>query len=43
MRAKRDAIADADVIRVLKEGSDKARARASAKMKDVRSKVGIQL
>ena len=43
MRAKRDSITDADVIRVLKEGSDKARARASAKMVDVRRKVGIQL
>lgn len=43
MRAKRDAISDADVIEVLKEGSDKARAYASKKMDDVRTKIGVAL
>lgn len=43
MRAKRDSITDDDVRRVLKEGSDKARAIASAKMRVVREKVGVSL
>lgn len=43
MRAKRDAISDDDVRRVLKEGSDKARAYASNKMADVRQKIGVGL
>lgn len=41
MREKRDSISDDDVRSVLKSGSDKARAYASAKMTDVRSKIGL--
>jgi len=43
MRAKRDAISDDEVKKVLKEGSDKARTYASKKMIDVRSKIGVAL
>ncbi len=43
MRQVRDAISDADVIRVLNEGSAKARERAAAKMADVRRHVGVLL
>ncbi len=43
MRDKRAAITDDDVKRVLKEGGEKARALASAKMADVRKKVGVAL
>ena len=43
MRAVRENITDADVVRVLKEGSDKARATASAKMSAIRKKVGVLL
>ena len=43
MRAKRDSITDEDVKRVLKEGSDKARAVASAKMTTVRKRIGVAL
>ena len=43
MRAKREAITDAEVIKVVEEGSDKARAIASKKMIDVRAKVGVSL
>ena len=43
MRARRDAISDDDVKRVLKDGGAKARALASAKMADVRQKVGVAL
>ena len=43
MREKRASISDEDVKRVLKEGSDRARAEASKKMADVRAKVGVSL
>lgn len=43
MREKRASVSEADVDRILKEGSDKARAIASAKMKDVRQKIGVAL
>ncbi len=43
MRQVRDSITDEDVVRVLKEGSDKARAIANAKMHDVREKIGVTL
>src|SRR3989338_5874008 len=43
MRARRDAISDDDVKRVLKDGGAKARALASAKMADVRQKVGVTI
>jgi len=43
MRAKRDAITDEDVKQILKDGAEKARAMASLKMADVRTKVGVTL
>ena len=43
MREKRASILDADVKAILKEGSDKAREQAEAKMRDVRQKVGVAL
>ena len=43
MRAKRESITDDDVKRVLKEGSDKARAVASDKMTTVRERIGVAL
>lgn len=43
MREKRNSVTDADVINILKEGSEKARAQASEKMKEVRERVGISL
>lgn len=43
MREKRDSLSDADAIQILKDGTEKARAVASAKMKDVRTKVGVAL
>ncbi len=43
MRAKRDSITDEDVKNILRDGAAKARAIASAKMADVRKKVGVTL
>ena len=43
MREKRDSITDADVRTILKEGAERARAIASAKMADVRQKIGVSL
>ncbi|MBU6310400.1 tryptophan--tRNA ligase [Patescibacteria group bacterium] len=43
MREKRASISDDDVKRVLVEGAEKARAIASAKMADVRQKIGVAL
>jgi len=43
MRERRESITDERVDEILKEGSEKARAIADAKMKDVRAKVGISL
>lgn len=43
MRSVRDAITDADVVRVLEDGALRARARASAKMAIVREKIGVTL
>lgn len=43
MREKYNSITDADVIAVLKDGSDRAREIAAAKMKDVRAKIGVTL
>lgn len=43
LRAKRDAITDEEVKRILKEGGDKAKTVASKKMADVRQKVGVSL
>ena len=43
MRERRAAITDADVRAVLKDGAQKAQARAKAKMNDVRQKIGVTL
>ncbi|OGC94396.1 tryptophan--tRNA ligase [Candidatus Adlerbacteria bacterium RIFOXYB1_FULL_48_10] len=43
MREKRNSISDEDVRRVIEEGSAKAKTIASAKMEDVRIKVGVSL
>ncbi|OGG57836.1 tryptophan--tRNA ligase [Candidatus Kaiserbacteria bacterium RIFCSPHIGHO2_01_FULL_55_17] len=43
MREKRDSISDADVKKILKDGGERARAQASAKMKDVRKKIGVTI
>lgn len=43
MRAKRENITDDEVIKVLKEGAEKAKAIAQAKMLDVRNKIGVTL
>ncbi|MBV9349834.1 MAG: tryptophan--tRNA ligase [Patescibacteria group bacterium] len=41
MRAKRNALSDDDVKAVLTEGAEKAASIASAKMRDVRKKIGV--
>lgn len=43
MRERRASITDDDVKRILKDGGERARALASAKMKDVRQKVGVTI
>jgi tryptophanyl-tRNA synthetase len=43
MRTRRDAVSDADVSRILTEGSDKAREIAQKTMQIVRERVGIAL
>src|SRR3989344_4234196 len=43
MRAMRDSISDEDAKRIIKEGGEKARERASKKMADVRTKVGVSV
>lgn len=43
MREKRSAITDADVKKVLDEGSTQAREKAASKMKAIRAKVGVSL
>ena len=43
MRAKRESIADEEVKKVLKDGAEKAKVIASAKMAEVRKKVGVAL
>ncbi len=43
MREKRTNISDEDVKKVLKDGGEKAKALASAKMTEVRQKVGVTL
>lgn len=43
MREMRESITDADVKKILKEGSGKARAIASKKMKEVHDKIGVDL
>ncbi|HVY72954.1 MAG TPA: tryptophan--tRNA ligase [Candidatus Paceibacterota bacterium] len=43
MREKRDSITDEQVREVLNKGAEKAKAIASAKMEDVRKKVGVSI
>lgn len=43
MREKRAAVSDSDVRQILEEGGERARAIASAKMKDVRRKIGVSI
>ena len=43
MREKRESVTDADVTTILKQGSERARERASKKMSEVRKKIGIAL
>ncbi|MHB1086390.1 MAG: tryptophan--tRNA ligase [Minisyncoccota bacterium] len=43
MREKRDSISDDDVRAFLKDGAERARERASAKMRDVRAKMGLTI
>jgi len=43
MRAKRDAITDEEVKKVLQEGAAKARSLASAKMAQVRTNIGVTI
>jgi tryptophanyl-tRNA synthetase len=43
MREKRAAISDSDVQTILKNGAEKARTRASAKMIEIRKKIGVSL
>ena len=43
MRAKRESITEEEVKKVLKEGGEKAKQIASAKMADVRKKIGVSL
>ncbi|MES2135202.1 MAG: tryptophan--tRNA ligase [Patescibacteria group bacterium] len=43
MRTKRESLSDEEVKRVIKEGGEKARTLASAKMAEVRKKVGVTL
>lgn len=43
MRERRDAITDEEVKQILAHGGERARERASAKMADVRTKVGVTL
>lgn len=43
MRAKRDAISDADVKAILEKGAMRARDMASAKMTEVREKIGLTI
>lgn len=43
MRAKRESITDAEVKQILDAGSHAARGRASAKMSEIRKKIGVAL
>lgn len=43
LREKRTAIQDADVVRILNEGSNRAREQAHAKMDKVRQAIGVKL
>ena len=43
MREKRDAVTDADVQAILKDGAEKANQLSEKKMKDVRVKVGVTI
>lgn len=41
MREKRESITDADVLEVLKNAGEKARAKTEEKMKTVRKAIGV--
>ena len=43
MRERRASISDEAVVQILTEGSERARAQAADKMKEVRKRVGIAL
>jgi tryptophanyl-tRNA synthetase len=43
MRARRNAITDEEVKQILKHGARRAKERASAKMTDIREKIGVSL
>ena len=43
MRERRESVTETDVVEILKIGADKVRTRASAKMSEVRRKVGITI
>jgi tryptophanyl-tRNA synthetase len=43
MREKRNSVTDDEVKAILKDGAQRARERASAKMQDVRKKVGVTI
>ena len=43
MRDKRESITDEEIKAVLKDGAEKARARAGAKMVEIRKKIGVTL
>lgn len=43
MRERRESVSDADVVAILKQGSERAREKASLKMAEVRKKVGISI
>jgi len=43
MRERRESISEADILRILKQGSERARERAQQKMNDVRNIIGVAL
>jgi tryptophanyl-tRNA synthetase len=43
MRERRASVTDADVVKILKEGGDKAREQAEKKMVEVRRRIGVSL
>jgi len=43
MRARRESVSESDVVAILKQGSERAREKASKKMSEVRKKIGISI
>lgn len=43
MRQRRNAITDADAKAILKDGAERARAQAAAKVRDIRARIGVTL